>query len=160
MPMNSKGEFHMNPQRGRMAEGMERKAAPAAPKAEEPKSEGGDETSMTLHSKGDGTYHTESGGEQTEHPSLGHALMHMAHHAEPDGKHMHIHHDGFSHTSHGVDENGEHSGPHDHEDTESLKEHVGEFFGSDGEPKDDDEDDDEDGEGEQDKPSMSLGAGY
>lgn len=94
------------------------------PKKEEGEAGGGD--GMSLHSHGDGSYHTEPDGEQHDH--LGKALMHLAHHHEPDGKHMHIHHDGLSVRSHGVHESGEHDGPMEHEDTEGTKAHMDQFF--------------------------------
>lgn len=84
---------------------------------------------VTLHDHGDGTYHSEhDDGQTVEHPHLGHALMHLANHHEPESKHMHIQHDGFSATSHGVHEDGQHEGPHDHENIEELKNHLGKFF--------------------------------
>lgn len=85
---------------------------------------------MSLHSNGDGSYKT-SDGEHHEH--LGKALMHMAHHHEPHGKHMHVHHDGFSIKTHGIHESGEHDGPQEHEDVESAKSHVGHFLGGENE---------------------------
>lgn len=92
----------------------------------EPESEDG---AITLHHNGDGTYKTKhEDGTENDHPHLGHALMHMAHHHEPDGKHVHVHHDGMSMTSHGIHETGEHDGPHDHENIEELKSHLGKFF--------------------------------
>jgi hypothetical protein len=101
---------------------------------------------QTLHQSGDGGYST-GDGEQHEH--LGAALMHMAHKAEPDHKHMHIKHDGLSIHSHGVHESGEHHGPHEHGSTEELKDHVGSFFDG-GEESEDGED----GHEEAEEPSM------
>ena len=49
-------------------------------------------------------------------------------HAEMGGKHMHIHSDGMDHTSHQIGEDGVVEGPHDHENIEALKEHMGKFF--------------------------------
>jgi hypothetical protein len=110
------------------------------------KGEGGDP--MSLHSHGDGTYHTEPGGE--EHPTLGHALMHMAHSQEPDSKHMHISHDGLSMKSHGMNESGEHDGPHEHDDVEGVKDHVDSMMGN------SEDGDDEDWDGKE-EPQMSNG---
>jgi hypothetical protein len=93
---------------------------------EQPSGEGSKRT--TLHDHGDGSYHTETeGGEKTEHPHIGHALMHMAgRHSE--GKHVHAHQgeDGEL-TSHQTSGGGA-EGPHDHENIEALKEHMGQFL--------------------------------
>lgn len=86
--------------------------------------------STTLHDHGDGTYHTEhSDGTREEHPDLGHALTHMGNVHEPESKHMHVKHDGMSCTSDGCQEDGTHDGPHEHENIEALKDHLGKFFG-------------------------------
>jgi len=49
-------------------------------------------------------------------------------HAQMGGKHMHVHHDGMTHTTHHVGEDGQVQGPHDHENIEAVKEHLGKFF--------------------------------
>jgi hypothetical protein len=49
-------------------------------------------------------------------------------HAEMGGKHMHVHQHEGGLTSHHVGEDGKVEGPHDHENTEALKEHMGKFF--------------------------------
>src|ERR1700676_1684351 len=61
-----------------------------------------------LHDHGDGTFHTVTpDGEKTEHPHLGHALAHIAHHHMPDGAHSHVHHqEEGGHVSHHVKEDG------------------------------------------------------
>lgn len=81
-----------------------------------------------LHAHGDGTYHTMAGGKKTEHPSFGHAVMHMAAHHHPDEMHSHVHHheDG-GHTSHHM-KDGAVSGPHDHENMDALKSHMDKFL--------------------------------
>jgi hypothetical protein len=89
--------------------------------------------STTLHDHGDGTFHSEGhDGETTEHPNIGHAVVHIASkHAE--GKHMHTHHDGGSlksHTHDGMSEPEE----HEHGSGEEVGQHAAQFFGeSDGE---------------------------
>ena len=84
--------------------------------------------STTLHDHGDGTFHTESeDGERTEHPHIGHALMHMA--GKHDGG---MHHmtssDGMgdmkSHSTMG----GEVDGPHDYQNIEQAKNALSQFF--------------------------------
>ena len=49
-------------------------------------------------------------------------------HAEHGGKMMLAHHHEGGITSHHVGEDGKVEGPHDHENTEALKEHMGKFF--------------------------------
>ena len=108
------------PKRGGIAEHMS-----AAPSHEH--EEGGDHTE--LHPHGDGTYHTVAGGEKTEHPHIGHAMMHMAMHHEGDSAHSHVmHHEGGGHTSHHA-KDGQVSGRHDHENMEALKQHMDKFLG-------------------------------
>jgi len=81
-----------------------------------------------LHPHGDGTYHTVISGEKTDHPHIGHALVHMGAHHEP-GKHHHVHQgeDGAI-TSHHAGEDGQVQGPHNHENIEALKENMGKFL--------------------------------
>jgi hypothetical protein len=84
-----------------------------------------------LHDHGDGTYHTVTpDGNETQHPHMGHALMHLAaHHGGGEGKHMHVHQDGMgNHTSHHVGEDGKVQGPHDHDNLEALKAHMSKFL--------------------------------
>lgn len=69
-------------------------------------------------------------GSVVEHPSVGHMAMHLAHHHEPDGKHMHIHEDGMGqHTTHHVGPDGEVQGPHQHGDMEAVKQHMDSAMG-------------------------------
>lgn len=93
-----------------------------------PMHEGGGEHSE-LHDHGDGSFHTVTGGEQTEHPAIGHALMHLAAHHDGGAKHLHVKSDGMEHTSHEAGEDGQVQGPHDHQDAEALKAHVGKWAG-------------------------------
>jgi hypothetical protein len=70
------------------------------------------------------------GGEEPdagEGDHLIHAVQ-AAHDAEPTGKHLMVHHDGLAIRSHGIHEDGTHDGPHDHENLEALKDHMGKFF--------------------------------
>jgi len=105
-------------------------------------------SSISLHSHGDGTYHTHSparsgDGEgygpvgerqpgRVEHKSIGAALMHIAkHHAVNDHMHVEGHEDGF--TTHHVREGGRVQGPHDHKNLRELKQHLVKFFDEEGE---------------------------
>jgi hypothetical protein len=139
MPLfkGDKGEdrFSMNPQVGKARAG---KLGGGSPKGKE---NGNDEmttghggaSATFLHAHGDGTYHTEhEGGGRTEHPTLGHALMHMANHHEPGGKHAHVHSEGGVHTLHTVDENGNHEGPHDHQNLDELHSSMDRFLDEEG----------------------------
>jgi hypothetical protein len=72
-----------------------------------------------------------------------HGALEAMHENEPGSKHVVVSHDGYGMTSHGIDEGGEHSGPHDHANLEELKSHLGKFF---------DEEEHEDGhDGEEDE---------
>jgi hypothetical protein len=75
--------------------------------------------------KSEGGYKTSDG---QEHGHLGAALMHVANHHEPGGKHLHMHHDGMGITSHGVHEGGEHDGPHEHSSPEEAGQHAASFL--------------------------------
>jgi hypothetical protein len=72
----------------------------------------------------DGTHET--------HPDLLHMTTHVAHHMMPEAKHHHSSHDGFSHQSHGVSEDGQHDGTHDHENLDELKSSMDKFLGEEG----------------------------
>ena len=82
-----------------------------------------------LHPHGDGTYHSVMDGEKTEHPSFGHAMMHMAMKHEPEGGHSHVHHteEGEHISHHGKD--GEISGPHTSENLDEVKNHMAKVAG-------------------------------
>lgn len=122
MPLDGKGKFHLNSQQASSSDKLE-----GTQKPQEGQDSG--EGHHELHAHGDGTYHTIApDGERTEHPHLGHALMHMAKHHEPGAKHMHVMSDGLEHTTHHVEGGGEVQGPHDHENIEAVKEHLGKFF--------------------------------
>ncbi len=114
-----------------LAAGPKRKsiADTAAPEAapEKPAASPGGPTE--LHDHGDGTFHSVIGGTKTEHPHIGHALVHIGAHHESEGKHMHIHQDGAGeHTSHQASESGGVEGPHNHENIEELKSALDQFF--------------------------------
>lgn len=100
MPHDKAGKFHLNTQRAMASDKM-------ANEPEKPKSAG-------------------AALEEPEHSSVHEHLSAL--HAEHGGKHMHVHHDGMSITSHHVGEDGEVQGPHNHENIEALKEHLGKFF--------------------------------
>lgn len=84
-----------------------------------------------LHDNGDGSFKTVKGGAEEEHPDLGHALMGLAGHHKPEGKHVHAHHDGASVHTHGISE-GMHDGPNEHGSTEEATEHMGNYLSDEG----------------------------
>lgn len=65
------------------------------------------------------------------HEATGHAHSHIEHHG--DGRH----------TSHHIDASGSVSGPHDHENLEALKDHMGQFLDEEGQEGDEGEDEQE-----------------
>lgn len=138
MAFNKGGEHFRSGSAMRMAErGGEEKAMEHKAEGEGRESEG---AKMTLEHDGAGGMHsTDEKGERTEHPTLGHALMHFAHHVEPGSKHEHVAHDGYGMESHGVNEKGEHHGPDEHEDVKGLADHMGQMFGEEAGGKDEGE---------------------
>ena len=143
MPKDLAGNFHLNVQRAHAADRMKEPGAKPKPKPEmgggtaiaehEPKQEGEQESisHIAIHAHPDGSYHTEThdGEKTTEHPTLGHALMHAAAHHEPDGVHMHVHKNDMGELeSHHVGEDGQAHGPHSHENLEALKSHMDQFL--------------------------------
>jgi len=139
MVKSKSGKMHPNAQLAMAADrrGGHGMPAPMAPKMEgagEPKmsDEGGmDGGHMQIHDHGDGSFHTVSkDGEQTEHPHIGHMLMHVAHHHAPEHGHTHhMHMAEGGHTSHHVGQDGEVQGPHDAANLEELKGNMDQFLG-------------------------------
>ena len=84
---------------------------------------------MTIHDHGDGTFHSEAGGQHEEHPDLLHMTTHVAHHHAPESKHHHSSHDGFSHQTHGVSEDGMHQGTNEHESGDEAASEMKSFMG-------------------------------
>ena len=97
--------------------------------------EGGGEQRSTLVSHGDGTHHIEhEDGNQSEHGHIGHALMALAS-KHSEGMHHHTHSDGMGggHTVHKSEHGGEPEGPEEHENLESVKNGMDQFFNEEGE---------------------------
>ena len=120
-----------------------------APKAhdEKPAQEPAGEHSE-LHPHPDGVgFTTKKGGSEEEHPDLGHALMAMAAHHKPEGKHFHAHHDGVSTHTHGS-AGGEHEEPMEHGSVDEAMDHGKNYLAddsSDGEEPDSDDGQDHEG---------------
>lgn len=130
MAKDMKGNFHISGAKARQADrsGISpEEKVPGDHLDDEDEGEKGD-INMTPH--GDGTYHTEADGERTEHPDLGHALMHIAVKVEPGAKHMHVSDDGYGPKTHGVSEGGEHTPTEEHSDGDEAGEAVKAHFGS------------------------------
>jgi len=134
MPTDKFGNYHFNRQRADAAGGMDKpkEKPPMAPdKSGKDEPEGDGSAHTTLHDHGDGTFHTEShDGEKTEHPHIGHALMHMAG-KHSVGRHFHAHHDGGGITTHHHTEEGGTEGPHEHGSTEEAMDHMGSVMNGD-----------------------------
>ena len=88
------------------------------------------EPHFQIHDHGDGTFHSiTKEGDRMEHPHVGHLAIHVAAHHEQSGKHFHVHQNEMGeHTSHQATDGGEPEGPHDHENIEALKDHMGQFL--------------------------------
>lgn len=120
------------------------KESAAPPKDANPEEMGGEKMS-SMHEHPDGSFHTMKDGQQEDHPDMGHALMAMAAHHKPEGKHVHAHHDGMSVHTHGIHE-GMHDGPNEHTSPEEATEHMGNYL-SDSESQEQPQDGAQDHEG-------------
>ncbi len=93
---------------------------------EKPEGEG---SPMEIHDHGDGSYHTVKDGQEEQHPDLLHMTTHIAHTHEPESKHHHAKHDGFSGHTHGVSEDGTHQETQEHDSPEEMGEGLKAFMG-------------------------------
>ena len=122
MPTDATGAYRHNHESAQMhsqAAGKEYK-----PEKEPLNAESGD--AHELHDHGDGSFHTVHQGEQVDHETLGHALIHMAKtHAEDGHTHFHAHHDGMTHHSHSAKSGGE-SESREHDDLDGAHQHMDE----------------------------------
>lgn len=105
-------------------------SAPKREEAEKPEAQEMGEHSE-LHDNGDGSFKTVKGGAEEQHPDMGHALMAIAAHHKPEGKHVHAHHDGMSVHSHGI-HGGEHDGPNEHASGDEAGQHMGNYLSDEG----------------------------
>ena len=119
MPKDKSGKYHPNIQLAHAADGMAAKKPMGGMPSDHGAKEGpmddheqdGDGEHTELHDHGDGSFHTMMHGERTEHPHIGHALMHMAHAHMPDHEHEHHMSDGMEKTVHKVSHDGNVEGP-------------------------------------------------
>lgn len=146
MPLDGKGNYNMNPQRGRAmsAMGDKPKNAGLASKEMGETDTDGDTKVHEIHEKADGSFHTKmADGKEEDHPDHLHAVAHIAHHISGGDKHHITHHDGMSMHSHGISESGEHTETEDHNTADDAKEALGRFFDEEAEePQHDHEDED------------------
>ena len=95
------------------------------PGGEQPMHGGGAMGKTTIHHMPDGSHHVEHhDGEKSEHPSMGHAAMHMA--AKHDGGehgHIHAHPEGGA-TTHHVGMDGQVTGPDEHGSVGEATDHL------------------------------------
>ena len=94
---------------------------------EKPEEGGG--SPMEVHDHGDGSFHTVKDGQEEQHPDLLHMTTHIAHMHEPESKHHHSKHDGFSGHTHGMHEDGTHEETQEHDSPESMGEGLKAFMG-------------------------------
>lgn len=113
---------------GKLPKIMESKSPDPKMQSAEHEAEG--EKMSSMHDHGDGSFHTMKDGAREEHPDMGHALMAMASHHKPEGKHFHAHHDGMSVHSHGSAA-GEHDGPNEHASTDEAADHMKNYLSDD-----------------------------
>jgi hypothetical protein len=122
-----------NPDRMKgMQDSMSKLREPAEKKPEGEEHEEG-KSPMEIHDHGDGTFHTIKDGKQEEHPDLLHMTTHVAHEHEPESKHHHASHDGFSGKTHGIHEDGTHEETKEHDAPEEMGEGLKQFMGGEGE---------------------------
>ena len=140
MPIDAGGQYRHNYESAQMhsqAKGKEYK-----PEKEPLNAESGD--AHELHDHGDGTFHTVHEGEQTDHESLGHALIHMASkHAGEGESHFHAHSDGMAHHSHSA-KSGEEPESREHDSLDGAHQHMDEAM--EGSPNEDEGEGDPEGE--------------
>lgn len=110
MPKDSKGNFHLNTQRAHASDRI--------------RSGGPQPSNSAAHDSGKEPM---PAGEDQMHSQIHEHLESMQ--AQHGGKHMHVHHkqDGGI-QSHQIGEDGNVEGPHDHDNIEALKEHMGRFL--------------------------------
>ena len=128
MPKDKSGRFHLNTQRAMRADALgsrgdkPRESLPGSSRnATEVDGAGSKERGTEFeHNSADGT----DGG---HHEAVKAHLENM--HAQHGGRHMHItEHEHGGMTSHHIGHDGQVEGPHDHENIEALKDHLGRFF--------------------------------
>jgi len=119
----------MNPGGGMksMQDGMSKMRQPAEAKPEGEHEEAG--SPMEIHDHGDGTYHTMKDGQEEQHPDLLHMTTHIAHEHEPESKHHHAKHDGFTGHTHGIHEDGTHEETQEHDSPEEMGDGLKAFMG-------------------------------
>jgi len=113
MAFDKAGKYHMNPARAKMADS----APPKQGNAKQPHD-------MTKPGPE---------GETADGSDVPKLLEEL--HAKHGGKHMHVHHDGITMTSHHIGDDGVVEGPHEHATTDDLKSHMDMAFGGEETPQ-------------------------
>lgn len=86
-----------------------------------------------IHPHEDGSAHSMTpDGQQTEHPSMHHAMAHIAGHHDSEGAHSMVHHHMEGHTSH-HSKGGNVTGPHENASLDEVKQKMQEVAGEGGE---------------------------
>jgi hypothetical protein len=94
--------------------------------------EKGEEQTVVTH-HGDGTHTTQhSDGSTEEHPDHLHMLASLGHKLSGGDKHHVVQDKGDTFAQHGIYEDGEHYGSHDHENVDELKSSMGKFLDEEG----------------------------
>jgi len=92
---------------------------------------GEEQTVITHHS--DGTHTTQhADGSAEEHPDHLHMLASLGHKISGGDKHHVVQDKGDTYSQHGVHEDGEHYGTHDHGNIAELKDSMGKFLDEEG----------------------------
>ena len=133
MPVDGKGMYRHNSQVARMHGGTEKPEEKPEASLKEEGAEGGKMTEV--HNHGDGTFHTVHDGKEEQHETIGHMHAHLSKiHGESGEKHFHGHDNGLEAHTHSVETGGEPE-HRDHEagDVESMKDHLGDTMGEEGE---------------------------
>lgn len=121
MPVDGTGKFRHNDEVAQ----FHSKAAGKPMQGEKEQSE-----HVEIHPHGDGTFHTIHKGEQVEHETHGHALMHAAKvHAGEGESHFHAHHDGMSMHTHSMKGGEPEHEEHDPKNLENMKNSFNKFVG-------------------------------
>lgn len=122
------GLSKLRPKGGEMAK-PKMDAEPKKEMGAAPESEGGAKI-HEIHEHPDGHLETKMhDGTSEQHPDLLHMTTHIAHQMQPEAKHHHSMHDGFSHSTHGVSEDGQHQGTNEHESTDEAANEMKSFMG-------------------------------
>ncbi len=93
---------------------------------------GGEKTTIMHHPDGKHSVEHSDGESSGPHDQLHEAMAHISMKHHPEEAHSHVmHNEDGGHTSHHA-KDGEVTGPHEHENLEALKSHMGKMLGEEG----------------------------